>query len=165
MDSVNSIASSALAGVIAALTVTAILGVASYIRRLSARRQAIRHLQYLFTHARERVMQAEERRIDSTHLRIPANALRATRYNVMLKELGIALDKWSTALSHDQRQEIIEAVDWYNLEAFSVEEDWPGRAVLKKMPDGVWIGDLEQEAAQEKFQNLKSIKWLKLTYD
>ena len=165
MDSVNSIALSALAGVIAALTATAILGVASYIRRLAARRQAIRHLQHLFTHAREGVIQAEEQRIDSTHQRIPANALRAARYNVMLKELEIALDKWSTALSYDQRQEIIEAVDWYNLRAFSVEEDWPGRAALKKMPDGIWIGDLEHETAQERFQNLESIKWLKLTYE
>ena len=110
-------------------------------------------------------MQAEEQRIDSTNQRIPANALRAARYNVMLKELEFALDKWSTALSYDQRQEIIEAVDWYNLRAFSVEEDWPGRAALKKMPDGIWIGDLEHETAQERFQNLKSIKWLKLTYE
>ena len=110
-------------------------------------------------------MQAEEQRIDSTHQRIPANALRGARYNVMLKELEIALDKWSTALSYDQRQDIIEAVDWYNLRVFSVEEDWPGRATLKKLPDGVWTGDLEHETAQEKFENLKSIKWLNLTHE
>ena len=110
-------------------------------------------------------MQAEEQRIDSTHHRIPANALRAARYNVMLKELEVALDKWPTALSYNQRQEIVEALDWYNLRSFSVEEDWPGRVALKKMPDGVWIGNLERETAREKFQNLKSIKWLKLTYE
>lgn len=165
MDSLNSIASSALAGVIAALTATAILGAASYIRRRAARRQAIRHLQHLFTDAREGVMQAEDQHADSTHRRIPADALRAARYNVMLKELEIALNKWSTALSHDQRREIIEAVDWYNLRAFSVEHYWPGRAGLKRMPDGVWIGDMEHEIAQERFQNLKSIKWLRLAYE
>ncbi|MCY4486160.1 MAG: hypothetical protein OXF11_03470 [Deltaproteobacteria bacterium] len=165
MDSMNSIASSALAGVIAALTATAILGAASYIRRRAARRQAIRHLQHLFTHAREGVMQAEEERLESTNQRIPANALRAARYNAMLKELEVALDKWSTALSYDQREEIIEALDWYNLRTFSVEKDWPGRVKLKKIPDGVWVGDLCSETAQEKFQNLKSIKWLKLTYE
>ena len=165
MDSLNSIASSALAGVIAALTATTILAVASYIRRLAARRQAIRHLQHLFTDGRVGVMQAEEQHIGSARLRIPANTLRAARYNVMLKELGIALDKWSTALSYDQRQEIIEAVDWYNLRSYSVEQDWPGRAALKRMPDGVWIGDLEEETAQEVFQKLKSIKWLKLSYE
>ena len=164
MESLNSIASSALAGVIAALTATAILGAASYIRRRAARRQAIRHLQDLFTQAREGVLQAEEQRLEPTNQRIPANAVRAARYNVMLKELEVALDKWSAALSYDQRQEIIEAVDWYNLRAFSVEEDWPGRAALKKMPDGVWIGDLEHDTAQEKFQHLQSIKWLRLTY-
>ena len=81
-------------------------------------------------------MQAEEERIESTNHRIPANALRAARYNVMLKELEVALDKWSTALSYDQRQEIIEALDWYNLRTFSVEEDWPGRVKLKKFPMG-----------------------------
>ena len=165
MDSMNSIASSALAGVIAALTATAILGAARYIRRRATRRQAIRHLQHLFTQARERVMQAEEKHLESTNQRIPANALRAARYNVMLKELKVALDKWSTALSYDQREEIIEALDWYNLTTFSVEEDWPGRVKLKTIPDGVWIGDLRSETAQEKFQNLKSIKWLKLTYE
>ncbi len=83
----------------------------------------------------------------------------------MLKELEIALDKWSAALRYDQRQEIIEAVDWYNLQAFSVEEDWPGRVALKRMPDGIWVGDLEHQTAHEKFQNLKSIKWLKLPYE
>lgn len=110
-------------------------------------------------------MQAEEKHLESTNQRIPANALRAARYNVMLKELKVALDKWSTALSYDQREEIIEALDWYNLTTFSVEEDWPGRVKLKTIPDGVWIGDLRSETAQEKFQNLKSIKWLKLTYE
>ena len=83
----------------------------------------------------------------------------------MLKELEVALDKWSTALSYDQRQEIIEAVDWYNLRAFLVEEDELGRVRMEKMPDGVWEGDLRPEAAQKKFQNLKSIKWLKLDYE
>ena len=73
--------------------------------------------------------------------------------------------QFHTALSFDKRQEIIEAVDWYNLRAFSVEEDWPGSVRMKKMPDGVWIGDSRSETAQEKFQNLKSIKWLKLTYE
>ncbi len=36
---------------------------------------------------------------------------------------------------------------------------------MEKMPDGVWIGDLRSETAQEKFQNLRSIRWLKLTYE
>lgn len=110
-------------------------------------------------------MEAEERRPEPTSLRIPEDAVRAARYNVMLKELDVALDKWSAALSHDQRQEIIEAVDWYNLWFFLIEEDWPGRARMKKMPDGVWEGDLSLETAQEKFEHLRSIKWLKLTYD
>ena len=110
-------------------------------------------------------MQAEEQRLEPTNQRISANSVRAARYNVMLKELEVALDKWSTVLSYDQRLEIIEAVDWYNLRAFSVEEDWPGHVTMEKMPDGVWIGDLRSETAQEKFQNLRSIRWLKLTYE
>ena len=165
MDPMNSVASSALAGVIAALTATAILGAAKYVRRRAAKREAISHLQDLFTQARRGVMQAEERRHGPMNHRIPADAVRAARYNVMLKELEAALDKWSTALSYDQRQEIFEAVDWYNLRAFTVEEDWAGRATMKRMPDGVWEGDLAPEIAQEKFQSLQSIKWLKLTYE
>ena len=109
-------------------------------------------------------MQAEEQYIDSTQQRIPANALRAARYNVMLKELKIALDKWPAAFSYNQRQAIIDAVDWYNLRTFSVEQDWPGRAALKRMPDGVWEGDMDFKTAEDRFRNLKSIKWLKLTY-
>ena len=161
----NSIASSALAGVIAALTATAILGVASYIRRWAAIRQAIKHLQHLLTQGREGVLQAEEQQLESTDRKIPENTVRAVRYNVMLKELEVALDKWSTALSYDQRQEIIEALDWYNLRAFPVEEDLPDVFRLEKMPDGVWIGDLRLETAQQKFHNLKSIKWLRLNYE
>ena len=164
MDSMNSIASSALAGVIAALTATAILGVASYIRRWAARRQAIKHLQHLFTQGREGVLKAEEQQLDSTDRRIPEDTVRAARYNVMLKELEVALDKWSIDLSYDQRQKIIAAFDWYNLRAFLVEEDLPGAFRLEKMPDGVWIGNLRLETARKKFHNLRSVKWLKLSY-
>ncbi len=164
MDSI-SIAASALAGVIAGLTVTVILWVANCIHRWTARRQAIKHLRRLFTKGKEGVIQAEERQLESTVKRIPENTVRAARYNIMLKELEVALDKWSTSLSYDQRQEIIEALDWYNLRTFRVEEGLPGDIKLQKMPDGVWIGDLPLEKAQEKFHNLRSIKWLKLNYE
>ena len=72
------------------------------------------------------MMQVEEQRLESTDARIPENTVRAARYNIMLKELEVALDKWPTALSYGQRKEIIEAFDWYNLRAFLVEEDLPG---------------------------------------
>lgn len=51
MHSMNSVASSAFDGVIAAFTGTAILGAASYMRRRVTRRQAANHLQLVFTEA------------------------------------------------------------------------------------------------------------------
>ena len=45
---------------------------------------------------------------------ISAGALRAAQYNIMLKQIGLALEKWTVMLTHDQRKEIYDALDWYH---------------------------------------------------
>ena len=90
------------------------------------------------------------------------DALRAAQYNNMVKRLGIALEKWMADLSHDQRKDIFDALDWYHTDSLqAVKKD--GKAVFIDIPDGRWpTTEMSLEVANEKFEKLQSIMWLKL---
>ena len=91
-----------------------------------------------------------------------ADALRAAQYNNMIKRLGVALEKWTVDLSHDQRKDIFDALDWYHTDSLQAIKKG-GKAVFIEIPDGRWATtELPMEAAKEKFEKLQSIKWLKL---
>lgn len=165
MELTDSIAQSAFAGVIAGLTVSIILGSAKFTQQCAARRQAVKDLRLLFTQSRKIVIQAKERFVESTTTKIPEDTLRSARYNVMLKELDIVLEKWSAALSNHQRQEIYDALDWYNLDAFQVGHDEFLKVTLTISPEGEFPGDMSARIAEQKFKNLESIKWLRIKYN
>ena len=62
------------------------------------------------------------------------DALRAAQYNNMVKRLGIALEKWMADLSHDQRKDIFDALDWYHTDSLqAVKKD--GKAAFIDIPD------------------------------
>ena len=114
MDQMSSIAPGAIAGVIAALTATAILGIARYVRRFAARRQDIRAIREILLVGKKRVLESKDTCNTNMHTTIPGNVLRAAQYNNMIKQLSIALEKWPANLRYNQRKEILEALDWYN---------------------------------------------------
>ena len=80
----------------------------------------------------------------------------------MVKRLGIALEKWMMNLSHDQRKDVFDSLDWYHTDSLqAVKKD--GKAVFVEIPDGRWpTTEMPLEIAKEKFEKLQSIKWLKL---
>ena len=125
----ESIAQSAVAGLIAALTATAILGSAKCVRQWSAKRQDVRYLRNLLTEGRKRVLEAGDTFHKGMNATSSGDALRAAQYNNMVKRLGIALEKWMADLSHDQRKDIFDALDWYHTDSL--------QAVKKVL--GLWM--------------------------
>ena len=163
----ESIAQGAFTGLIAALAATTILGLARYARRWWANRQDVKYIRELLTEGRIHVMEARDIFFDGMGATASADSIRATQYNRMIKELGIALERWTVNLSHTQRKDIYDALDWYHDRPdalFAIKRD--EKVVFREIPDGKWpTVDMSMEAAREKFDKLQSIKWLKLKAD
>ena len=159
----SSIAPGAIAGVIAALTATAILGIATYVRRFSARRQDIRAIQEILLVGKKRVLESKDTWNTNMHTKIPGDVLRAAQYNNMIKQLSIALEKWHANLRDNQRKEILEALDWYKTDNLIATKNEAGQVTFVELPEGKWpTGDMKLEFAEKKFNRLQSIKWLHL---
>ncbi len=161
----ESIAQSAVAGLIAALVATTILGLAKYLRQWLAKRQDVRHLRGLLLQGKERVMKAEDTFHEGMGTLMPSDLLRAAQYNNMIREVGVALDRWVLNLSHAQRKDVYDALDWYHTdELYATKKD--GEVVFMELLEGRWpTTEMSMEAARRKFEKLQSIKWLKLEDD
>ena len=148
----ESIAQSAVAGLIAAMTATAILGFAKCVRQWSAKRQDVRYLRNLLTEGRKRVLEAGDTFHKGMNATSSGDALRAAQYNNMVKLLSITLEKWMVNLSHDQRKDVFDALDWYHTDSLqAVKED--GKAVFVEIPDGRWpTTEMPLERAKENFR-------------
>ena len=80
----------------------------------------------------------------------------------MIKRLDIAMEQWLANLSHDQRKDIFDALDWYRTDSLQAIKR-NGNAVFIDIPDGRWPAtEMSVEVAKEIFEKLQSIKWLKL---
>ena len=158
----ESITSSAVAGLIAALAATAILGLTAYVRHWLAKRRDVRYIRDLFIEGRRRVMDAKDTFHEDMDARSSAGSLRAAQYNNLLKRVGVALDLWTVNLTHAQRKDIYDALDWYHTDDLpALKRD--GKAVYVELPYGKWPTlEMSLEAARETFERLQSIKWLKL---
>ena len=163
----ESIVQGAVAGLIAALAATTILGLARYARQWWANRQDVKYISELLAEGRTHVMEARDMSFDGMGATASADSIRATQYNRMIKELGVALERRTIHLSHRQRKDIYDALDWYHDRPdalFAIKRD--GKVVFQEIPDGKWpTVDMSLEAAREKFDTLQSIKWLKLKAD
>ena len=163
----ESIAQSAVAGLIAALAATAILGVARYVRHLWGRRRDVKYIRTLIIEGRGRVMGAKDVYFKGMDASISEGAVRAAQYNIMLRQVGLALEKWAMMLSHDQRKDIYDALDWYHTNP----EGLPairrnGQVVVVQLPEGrLPVEEMSLQAAKDSFEKLGSIKWLKLNPD
>lgn len=161
----ESIAQSAIAGLIAALAATAILGVARYLREWLAKRRDIRYIRGLLIEGRKRVLESKDTPNEGMGVVLPASALRAAQYNNMLREVGVALDRWALHLSHDQRKDIYDALDWFGTNSLqAVKSKVDGSVQFVQLPDGKWhTTEMPLESATATFERLQSIGWLKLT--
>ena len=152
----------AVAGVIAAVTATAILGVAKWVHQWWLRSQDVNYLRDLLVEQRKRVLEDRDKHLSGLDAVASANRLRAALYNNMIKKLGVVMEKWLVNLSHKQRKDIAEALDWYysdELKATKID----GMVTFLDIPDGKWpVPDMPIAAAKKKFEKLQSIKWLKL---
>ena len=142
-----------MAGLIAALTATTILGAAKWIHLKYLQRLDVKQIREVLTTGRKRVMDAT----------LPGDVLRAAQYNLIIKQLRVALDHTTSKLPYAKRKDIFDALDWYHVKslyATKVERDNP---VFRDLLDGSWpTTEMQESQAVDKFKRLESIKWLKL---
>ena len=160
----ESIALSAVAGLIAALVATGILGLARYLRQRLAKRRDIRYIRRLLIEGRKRVLESKDTPNEGMGVVLPAGALRAAQYNNMLRVVGVALDRWALHLSHDQRKDIYDALDWFGTNSLqAVKSEGDDSFQFVQLPEGKWhTTEMSMELATATFERLQSIGWLKL---
>ena len=158
----NPITQGAIAGLIGALAATAILGIASYSQNWWAKHQDVKYVRSLLAEGRKRVMEAQDTFHSGMNATMPADVVRAAQYNHMMKEVGLALERWTVHLSHNQKKDIYDALDWYNQSGLNAVKR-NGQVQFVNLPDGKWpTTTMSVEQAQRRFEELQSIKWLKL---
>ena len=90
------------------------------------------------------------------------DALRAAQYNYLLKEVDVALERWTVRLSHDEKKDIYDALDWFNsdgLHAMKRGDD----VQFVEVPEGKWpTTTMRKEHAERRLDQLQSIGWLKM---
>ncbi len=101
----------AVAGLIAGLAVSVVLGAIRYIQWQFANRQDVESIRDLLTQGRMRVMNAEDTFHKGMNAMIAAGVLRAAQYNYLMRQVEVALEKWTVHLSHRQRKDIYDALD------------------------------------------------------
>ena len=108
------IAESAVGGLIAALAGTVILGIARLVRRWWARRRDVKYIRDMLIEGQTLVLGAEGTFNEHANATSSADSHRAAQYNNMIEKLRVALEKWAVNLSHNQRRDIFDALDWYH---------------------------------------------------
>ena len=153
----------AAAGLIAALVATTIVGCAKLIHQWWIRRQDVREVREILIEGRKRVMEAKDTYNPGMRETLHEDVLRAAQYNNMLKKVEVTLERWAVNLSHNQRKDIYEALDWYNTDGLLATKTGGGSVEFLKLPDGQWhTTEMKKEVAEDKFRRLQGIKWLKL---
>ena len=157
------IAGNAVAGLIAAVTATAILLIAKWIYRRHLQRLDVKQIREVLTTGRKRVMKSKETFYHGIDATIPGDVFRAAQYNLMIKQLRVALDHTTSKLPYAKRKDIFDALDWYHVESLYATKDKHGNPVFVDLPVGSWRwNEMQVCRAAAKFKRLESIKWLKL---
>lgn len=160
----DSILGSSLAGAIAAVTATVILGMAKLIYKWIVRNHDIVHLRTIFDLGRERIMKDEDVYNKNMNTILKADFLRAAQYNNMIKILEVNLEKWMLHLSHNQRKDVLDALDWYHTDNLQVvKNSQSGNLQHIELKDGRWpTSDMPLAEAEKRFAKLQSLRWLNL---
>ena len=113
----------------------------------------VKQIREVLTTGRKRVMDAT----------LPGDVLRAAQYNLIIKQLRVALDHTTSKLPYAKRKDIFDALDWYHVKFLYATKDERDNPVFRDLPDGSWpTTEMQESQAVDKFKRLESIKWLKL---
>ena len=123
------IAGSAVAGLIAAVVATSILGVAKWVYQKHLQRLDVKQIREVLTAGRRRVMESKETFNQNMNATLRSDVLRAAQYNRMIKQLRVALDHTTSKLSYAKRKDIFDALDWYRVNSLYASTDvvWQSR--------------------------------------
>ena len=112
-QSIVEIASGAVAGIVAAIFLTVAKGIhEKYLQRCD-----VNQVREILTAGRKRVMESEDVFNASMNATLPASTLRCAQYNLMIRQLAIALDHQTTKLPYAKRKQIFDALDWYHTDS------------------------------------------------
>ncbi len=159
----DSIVQGAIAGLIAALATTFILGAARVVYNGLERHREARIIREILVEGSKLVLETEDAPVENMQAVLPADKLRAARYNRMLKKVGFALEKRVKHLRIDQIEELYYALDWHNTEGLHVTKRTDGRIEFHNVPDGQWPGTtMTTEIAKHRFEQIQAVSWLNL---
>ena len=67
--------------------------------------------------------------------------------------MGVTLERWTLNLSHDQRKDIYDALDWFGTNSLqAVRRNSDGSVQFVQLPEGRWhTTEMTMELALEKF--------------
>ena len=151
-----------LSELIGAFALTILLGMSGWLRSRMARRRDLKYIRGILIQGQQLVMGAKDVDHEGVGAISPADVFRAAQYNNMIRRLRPALERWAVNLSHADRRDVFNALDWFHTEglmAVRVQDEM----VYVHVPDGEWPAkDMSLDAAREIFEKLQAIKWLKL---
>ncbi|MYK39710.1 MAG: hypothetical protein F4049_05770 [Gemmatimonadetes bacterium] len=159
------IAGNAVAGLIAAVTATILLGVAKWIYGKRLQGLDVKQIREVLTEGRRKVLESKETSFPGIGT-VSGDVLRCAQYNLMIEQLRLALDHRTSKLPYVKRKAIFDALNWYHTDGDSlyVIKTNDGKLVFSPdLPPGKWpTSDMKKNFAIDKFKRIESIKWLKL---
>ncbi len=162
----ESIAQGVVIGVAAALVTTAILGLTGWTRHCLAKRKDVKYIRGLLIEGRKCMMDVRDGFHEGMGVPISSGSLRAALYNKMVRRVDVALERWTVNLSHSQKKDVYDALDWFGTEEeglLAIKRN--GKVMFPELPEGKWpTEEMPEEAADRKFMKLQSVKWLKLRF-
>ena len=159
----ESLADSAVGGAIAGVFAAGILGVIGWLRRWRLRQQETAYIRDLVTQGRKRVMDSKDTFNPGMGVVLGADLLRAAQYNLMIKQLDVALEHTTQNLKTNQRMDIYDALDWHHTGSLHAVKAPSGKTEFIELRPGRWpTTEMGESYAVRKFERLESIKWLKL---
>ena len=119
-------------------------------------RQNRRQIRGVLTDGRRLVMESKETFYPGMKKTISDALLRAAQYNLILKQLRVALDHTTSKLSYAKRKELFDALDWYGVKSLCATPDGDGKPVFRDLPVGRWpTSDRQEKHAINIFKRLE----------
>ena len=112
-------------------------------------------------------MVAKDTHYSGPSVTVSADVVRAAQYNLMIRQLDTALSQETAYLTHRQRSDIYQALDWYRTQHLNLRTDQRGNAMfVDDLPPGRWpVTTMSENAVAAKFERLEALDWLKLPSD
>ena len=152
---------SAIAGVIAAVVAAFLLESARGVRRWMARRRDVEYIRDLLIEGRKHVIvDARDFYHKGMDVHCRADEYRVGLYNNMIRKLAVCFETWTPNLSHAQRKDLLDALDWHHKHLHMMKNK-NNEVVFPELRDGVWpTREMDLERATAIFDELQSIRWL-----